>query len=162
MLIRSDTLQPWRGEPIAGVRHPRNIEQLWTDEELAKVGLYLAVPFGLPEGKRRIGEPSYAIVDGAAIETYAVEDVPPQLPPEKHPIELEIEDLKRRVAALETNIRGQTHEIRAAARAVNMRLAVSAVADDSWISRGQYRTPLNPQERCCGLHDASPSTGAPR
>jgi hypothetical protein len=87
------------------VRHPRNIEQLWTDEELAEVGLYRVMAFAAPEGKRRIGEPSYQIVDGKAVEFFAVEDIAPSPPPEKHPIELEIEDLKRRVAALETNIR---------------------------------------------------------
>jgi hypothetical protein len=34
-----DGLVPWNGEPINGTSHPRNIEQLWSDEELAAVGL---------------------------------------------------------------------------------------------------------------------------
>jgi len=34
----------WRGEPINGVQHPQNIVNLWTDEELAAIGLTRVVP----------------------------------------------------------------------------------------------------------------------
>lgn len=34
----------WQGEPINGVQHPQNIVNLWTDEELAEVGLTRVTP----------------------------------------------------------------------------------------------------------------------
>lgn len=48
MLIHTQTGLPWSAdEPINGVRYPLNIETLWTDDELATVGL--ARPAPLPE-----------------------------------------------------------------------------------------------------------------
>lgn len=44
MLRFKDTKKEWRGEAIAEVRHPRNIEQLWTDAELDKIGLERFTP----------------------------------------------------------------------------------------------------------------------
>lgn len=35
-------------------------------------------PFVTPEGKYRIGDPSYSVDDGKVIETYDVEDIPPE------------------------------------------------------------------------------------
>lgn len=37
-------------------------------------------PFAAPEGKQRIGEPSYDISSGVCVETYSVEDVPAYVP----------------------------------------------------------------------------------
>lgn len=34
-----ETQEEWRGERIDGIAHPRNIGQLWSDEELAAIGL---------------------------------------------------------------------------------------------------------------------------
>lgn len=39
MLIHIANDQPWTGEKINGISHPRNIEQLWSAEDLAAVGL---------------------------------------------------------------------------------------------------------------------------
>lgn len=77
MLVRSDTLTRWRLEPLNGISHPRNIETLWSDAELAAIGLYRVVPFVLPEGKRKVSGPTYEIVDGKAVESFVVEDIPP-------------------------------------------------------------------------------------
>ena len=38
-LITPGGLVPWTGQDIEGVRHPLNIEQLWTDGDLAAIGL---------------------------------------------------------------------------------------------------------------------------
>ncbi len=35
---------PWTGEAINGVKHPRDIEQKWTAEELAAIGLRVRPP----------------------------------------------------------------------------------------------------------------------
>lgn len=79
MLIRTDTLQPWRGEPLAGVRHPSNIEVLWTAPALAAIGLVFAKPAAIPEGHRRSG-PSTYLEDGS--EVIPSEPVPPPTPEE--------------------------------------------------------------------------------
>src|SRR5690606_32873369 len=54
---------------------------VWGDEEKLAYGIDLAEPFAVPEGKVRVGEPSYAEVDGVVTETYEVEDAPPPPPP---------------------------------------------------------------------------------
>lgn len=79
MLIRIATLTPWRGERTAdGVALPPNIEKLWTDAELAAVGLVKAKPFVAPEGMRRVpgSEPTYA-ADGATTWPTEPEPAPP-------------------------------------------------------------------------------------
>lgn len=76
MLIRKDTLRPWRGEAIGDppIRHPSNIEGAWTVPELSEVGLVRCVPFVTPPGKQLVGLPTYSVF---GVETYVVEDIPP-------------------------------------------------------------------------------------
>lgn len=69
--------RPWTGEALAGVRHPLNIEQLWTDAQLAAVGLYRVIPFVAPDGYSRTGQPSYALSGSAVAETFSVLLDPP-------------------------------------------------------------------------------------
>ena len=43
---------PWTGQPVNGVRHPTNIEDVWTDEEIAAAGLFKPADADpVPEGK---------------------------------------------------------------------------------------------------------------
>lgn len=50
------TFTAWRGEPIDGVRHPPVIEQVWSDQELAAIGLYRPAPAEpVPAGKVSTG-----------------------------------------------------------------------------------------------------------
>lgn len=76
---------------------------LWSDEELAEVGLARAVPFEAPEGKVAVGEPTYTEVEGQVIETYDIEDAPPP-PPAPTPAEklaaagLTVEELRELLA----------------------------------------------------------------
>lgn len=128
-LIRTDTLEPWQGEPLPmtvstaeihradgtvetvevepytfDVRHPLNIGDMWSDEELARAGLARPIPFEAPEGKRRVGPSSYELREGKVYEVSAVEDIPPPPPvvepepltPEEklHRAGLTIEELK--------------------------------------------------------------------
>ena len=44
MLLFAENDEPWTGQAIDGVRHPLNIEQLWSTEELAAIGLQVFVP----------------------------------------------------------------------------------------------------------------------
>jgi hypothetical protein len=39
-----DTQEIWRGQAINNVAHPRNIEQLWTADQLAAIGLEVVPP----------------------------------------------------------------------------------------------------------------------
>ncbi len=74
MLIRTDNLAPWRGEALRGVRHPLNIEALWSAGELAAIGLVKAIPMVVPDGFRAAGMPTYA---GDGRETIPLEAIPP-------------------------------------------------------------------------------------
>lgn len=50
MLIKIETGKPWdASEPINEVRYPLNIETLWTDGELAAIGLARPAPPAEPE-----------------------------------------------------------------------------------------------------------------
>lgn len=72
---------PPEGETEIAMRHTLpNGDQIspvilgWSD------GAYSIAPvaeFVVPEGKRRVGAPSYAVDDGTAVEIYEVEDIPP-------------------------------------------------------------------------------------
>ncbi len=86
MLIRIDTLAPWRGEPLNGIKHPKHIETLWSVEELATIGLVQVVKAVIPEGHRTVGEPSW---DATGQEFRVTELIPPPTPEE-----LSVEDAR--------------------------------------------------------------------
>lgn len=76
MLVYISTLATWAGEPINGYRHPENIETLWSDEDLAAIGLARPTPFVLPEGKQTVGPMRVENVDGVPAFVYDLEDIP--------------------------------------------------------------------------------------
>lgn len=53
----------------------------WSAEEIGAYGLLVAVPFSVPEGKQRVGHPSYVEGQGVVSEVYEVEDLPPSPTP---------------------------------------------------------------------------------
>ena len=85
MLVRTDTLQPWTGEPLDNVRHPKTIADLWSDEELATIGLARPALFKAPKGKTRRGKPRYVRKGGKVHEAYDTEDEPSPPPPPPMP-----------------------------------------------------------------------------
>jgi len=72
MLIRLDTLQPWTGERIGDVLYPPIIEQIWTAEALAAIGLAVPQPFTAPTGFHAVGAPRYELSGGKAITLYDI------------------------------------------------------------------------------------------
>lgn len=50
------SFKPWFGEELDGVWHSRNIESLWTEEELAAVGLFKAIVPEPPPGKHSVAD----------------------------------------------------------------------------------------------------------
>lgn len=84
--IGSNTFRPWTGHQIAGVSHPRNIEQLWTADELSAVGLWrddmIAAADAVPSGKYVVST-SVQRVSGVVKFVNELEDIPP--PPEPKP-----------------------------------------------------------------------------
>jgi hypothetical protein len=78
-LVRTDTLQPWRGEPLSGgIKHPANIEQLWSAAELDAIGLAKALPPIIPEGKQPADNPvlRYEKVGDVIHEAFDLMDIP--------------------------------------------------------------------------------------
>ena len=111
-LVRGDILQIWNYEPLGGIRHPRNIENIWSKEDLSAVGLHRIIPFVLPAGKRKISGPSYTIVDDMAVESYVIEDIPPLTPDEieadrESQTPTEAEPIFRALLDLENRLRQQ-------------------------------------------------------
>jgi hypothetical protein len=67
--------RPWAGEPLTvlssgqKISAPASVGEVWSDAELAEVGLYRAVPFSVPEGHDITGPATYARVGDQVIET---------------------------------------------------------------------------------------------
>jgi hypothetical protein len=56
---------------------PPEVALAWPKAEREAVGLFEVTPFTPPQGKQRVGEPSYARDGDRVVEVFAVEDVPP-------------------------------------------------------------------------------------
>ena len=122
MLVNIKTLEPWRGEKLmtemtraslrfedgrveivdvdpylVAVRYPLNIEQLWADVDLAKIGLARVIPATCPEGMQFVGDVRYER-DGKGVR--AVRDVEP-LPPLPETVTITREEHDRLVEAAE-------------------------------------------------------------
>ena len=70
---------PWNGQRINGVLPPGNAAQLWTDAELADIGLCRPQqPVTIPEGKQV--STTVELVGGVV--RFALEDIPPEPWPE--------------------------------------------------------------------------------
>lgn len=72
----------------------------WTPEDRARFGIYLVAPFTIPSGKQRVGQPVYSRVEGAVVEWFDVEDIPP--PPDPMPNTLA--ELQALLVALTTRV----------------------------------------------------------
>lgn len=55
MLREIGTKETWTGRALDGVRHPSNIGDLWSDDELLAVGLERFTPPVAPAPPRRVG-----------------------------------------------------------------------------------------------------------
>lgn len=74
----------WSGEPIDGISHPRNIEQLWSAQELEAIGLWrddmIAPAEAVPEGKVSTSR-TVECVNGVVRFVHVLEDAPePEVP----------------------------------------------------------------------------------
>lgn len=73
----ADIFSPWHGEPINGVTHPRDIEQLWPTADLAAIGLYApAAADDVPAGKI-VTSTSVSRVGGLVRYVNELADAPP-------------------------------------------------------------------------------------
>lgn len=74
-----NTFSEWTGQPIDGVLHPRNIEQLWSAADLAKVRLYKPAEPPVPTGKVVTGQ-TVKRVNGVVTWVYTLADAPTPTP----------------------------------------------------------------------------------
>lgn len=80
MLIRTDTLQPWKGERLSNdLLYPKNIDALWSDGELLNIGLVHAIQFILPTGYKFDGASTW---DATGQEFRPTKLIPPPTPAE--------------------------------------------------------------------------------
>lgn len=68
----------WKGEQVSGIRHPANVESLWTEQALNAAGLFKAVEPEIPDGKVVTGRTA-ELVNGVLTVVYQLADAP--LPP---------------------------------------------------------------------------------
>lgn len=102
MLVSKKTMRPWNGEPIETMvdervvhyhdgrpdvvekvepypvvlKYPPSIEDVWTDEELAAIGLARVVSFEPPEGKIASGKTRFETRGDRVVEIRDVVDAP--------------------------------------------------------------------------------------
>lgn len=99
-LFNAGNYSPWKGEPIDGVRHPLNIETLWSDDDLAAAGLFKAVDPGIPDGKIATGF-RVEVIDGVLTIVYDLQDAPsPPIDPATLPVTSQeiAQEVERRIA----------------------------------------------------------------
>lgn len=71
---------PWRGGRINDVLYPLMIENLWSNEDLENLGLYLPAPADeVPEGKIVTGQ-SVERINGVVKYVYTLSDYVPEIP----------------------------------------------------------------------------------
>lgn len=91
--------QTWGGEAISDIRYPLNVEQLWTDEDLAAVGLYRITDAAIPDGKIAAEWPLQD-VDGKPVNTPTLINAPIPQKPTKADLLAQISALQEQVNAL--------------------------------------------------------------
>lgn len=92
---------PWTGQKIDGMSHPRNIEQVWSDEDLAKLRLYRPVTPEVPDGKRVVGR-TVGRENGVVTWIFQLEDAPPPEP--ETDVVAEIASIKNSLDSIKTRL----------------------------------------------------------
>jgi hypothetical protein len=72
----------WIGKPINGIKYPSNIEELWSAEDLAAIGLYKPYEPSIPDGKIVTGE-TIQRIGGIVTYVYTLENAPPPPTPQE-------------------------------------------------------------------------------
>jgi hypothetical protein len=70
----------WDGSPINGIRHPLNIELLWTAEALAAINLYVPAPAATVPQHKRIVSTHVERVNGVVKYVDVTENIPAKVP----------------------------------------------------------------------------------
>lgn len=73
--IKNELPVLWNGEEINGVRHPKNIGDLWSDAELESVGLFRLQEADDPPADSNVVGSSVAVVDGKVKEINTLEAI---------------------------------------------------------------------------------------
>ena len=76
---------PWAGEPINGLRHPPNIDQLWSPDDLAAIGLHDPAPAASLLSGKRVVSTTVQRVNGVVQFVHELEDTPPPTQDEAYP-----------------------------------------------------------------------------
>lgn len=97
LYFKTDTgVTQWLGTPIGDTSYPHTIEDLWSDQELAKLGLYRAQePDPVPAGKITTGE-TVELVDGKVKRVYVLTDAPGPIFPSTNPSDYDLADWQLR------------------------------------------------------------------
>lgn len=80
MLVFTNTLKAWAGEPINTIQYPANIEALWSDQDLAVLGLERVLRFDVPDGYRITGPASVVRQDDGKLHVVYPVEKPAQTP----------------------------------------------------------------------------------
>jgi hypothetical protein len=71
------TIEVWNGEPVNGYQYQCNIDECWTDVEMAAVGIYRVQEFVIPSGYNITTDmPTYTLNGNIVVQTYQIIPVP--------------------------------------------------------------------------------------
>jgi len=87
---------PWVGQAIENIVYPREIESLWTPEELATVGLYAPEVPGIPEHMQIVSQ-TVERIKGVVQFVFLLEPMP-------HPTKADVDDERERRIALPLSV----------------------------------------------------------
>lgn len=76
MTLFFEWLAPWAGERIGDVQHSPQIEALWTDEQLAEIGLYRPEPGEDPPEGYQVASSAPQWIDGVMRYVNVFEPIP--------------------------------------------------------------------------------------
>jgi len=77
--VSNNTFAIWNGEPIDGIRYPKNIESLWSNTNLAALDLYIPVDPGVADG-RIVNTTSVARISNNVQYSYTYRDLSEEIP----------------------------------------------------------------------------------
>lgn len=83
MLAYTDSggaMQVWNGQPVRGIAHQTNIDQLWSDADLNAAGIYRVQEFVAPQGQQIGGPPTYTLQGNVVLQTYPTVPLPSPKP----------------------------------------------------------------------------------
>lgn len=73
----NSAVQIWTGQPVNGLTHQINVDQLWSDADLNAAGIYRVQEFVVPAGQQLASlDAAYTLQGTVVVQTYPTVPIP--------------------------------------------------------------------------------------